>query len=465
MTGSDVVERLRAVLPPAAVVTEAAALAERASDRSGLAGDTGALALVRPGSTAEVSAALAVADATGTPVVPQGALTGLAGGGNALPGALLLDLGRMRRILSIDPVERHAVVQPGVIVADLQAAVADQGLFYPPDPASAAISTIGGTIATNAGGMRAIKYGVTRDSVRSLEVVLADGTVLRTRAQTVKAVAGLDLTDLIVGSEGTLAVVTEATLALRPAPGTQAGVAATFPDVASALEAANAIVTGGALPVTLELLDGVALDAIRALEPDVDLPGVAASGGPGAWLVAVTDDEASATADLARFEAAMHEHGALGVQRAGDERELHAVLAARRQLHPAMRALRGASLNGDVALPRRRLAEFVRGLDAVAARHGIGISVGGHVGDGNLHPVLAFDGDDAEAARTAHAAFADVVALAQSLGGTATGEHGVGLEKLPALAGEFDERMLALQRRVKAAFDPRGILNPGKKLG
>ncbi|GAA4667729.1 FAD-binding oxidoreductase [Frondihabitans cladoniiphilus] len=457
--GEALLERLRAALPEGAVVTAVDAIAERSSDRSGVLGQTGALAVVRPRTTAEVAAVLALANETRTPVVPQGALTGLAGAANAVEGAILLDLGRLDRILAIDATERTAVVQPGVIVADLQQTVAAQGLFYAPDPASAEWATVGGTIATNAGGMRALKYGVTRDSVRSLEVVLADGTVVRTRPDTVKGVASLDLTALVIGSEGTLAVVTEATLQLRPAPGIPRGVAATFADVPSALAAANAVMTSGSLPTTLELLDDVALGAIRAWAPDLGLPEEA-----NAWVLAVSD-AADGDEELSRFEAVLQANGAITVERAADAETLDKLLDARRALNPALRELRGASLNGDVAVPLGRLGEFFARLTALASERGVEISVAGHVGDGNLHPVVAFDGDDPEQVAAAHRAHDEILGLAQAVGGTMTGEHGVGVEKLPGLGGELSERVRDLQLGIKAVFDPRGILNPGKKFG
>lgn len=453
-----ILDQLRALLPESAVVIDPAAIAARSSDRSGVVGDADALAVVTPGTTAEVSAVLAIANETGTPVVPQGALTGLAGAANATSGAILLDLGRMDRILDIDETERTATVQPGVIVADLQKAAAERGLFYAPDPASAEWATVGGTIATNAGGMRAVKFGVTRDAVRSLEVVLADGTTVRTRPDTVKGVAGLDLTALVVGSEGTLAVVTEATLQLRPAPASPRGIAATFADVPSALEAASAIMASGSLPTTLELLDDLALAAIRAWAPELGLPSSAR-----AWLLTVSDAEGDD--ELDRFEAALRQHGALTVERAADERALNGLVDARRLLNQAVRAWRGGSLNGDVAVPRKRLPEFVERLGILAAARGVEISVGGHVGDGNLHPIVAFDESDPARAAAAAEAHDEILRLAQELGGTMTGEHGVGLEKLAELHGEISPRVASLQHGIKRVFDPNGILNPGKKLG
>lgn len=484
----DVVARLRAALredadagpvdirpgdandggPHRIVDTSGEALAARASDRSGLAGDPGALAVVRPQTTAQVAAVLAFADQTRTPVVPQGRLTGLAGAGNATPGAILLDMSGMDRILRIDREELLAVVQPGVLVADLQRAAAAQGLFYAPDPASAPIASVGGTVATNAGGMRAVKYGVTRDWVRSLEVVLAGGDVVRTRPQTVKAVAGYDLTGLLVGSEGTLGVVTEVTVRLTPAPAEPVGVAATFEDVPAALRAVGGVITGGALPATIELLDGVSIRAIRRYAATGDeraqVAAEALPEGAGAWIVIATDTPTAAD-DLDRYERICREHGALTVRRADDPAALDRILTARRMLNPGLRSWRGASIDGDVGVPRGRLAEFATRLAAVAAEYGVEASVAGHVGDGNLHPVVSYNDTDPGQEEAAHAAFVEIFRLAQSMGGTITGEHGIGLEKLSGLRGEMSERVLGLQRAIKAALDPHGILNPGKKLG
>ena len=450
---------LRAALPTEALVTDPAALRARAQDGSATPPTGDAVALVQPSSTAEVSAVLRAAHAHGVPVVPQGALSGLAGGANAVPGAILLSTARMTAIRRIDPVDQVAVVQPGVVTRDLVDAVAARGLFYPPDPASYAQSTIGGNIATNAGGMRCVKYGVTRDFVRSLEVVLADGTVIRTSPETVKAVAGLDLTGLVVGSEGTLAVVTEATLGLLPAPGPDRGVSATFATVADALEAANAIIASPHRPSTLELLDGVVLASLVAYDPDAGLP-----AGAEAMLLAITDEAAGGVQDVAAYEAIARAHGALTVDVAHDEARLHALLRARRAFNPAMRAVRGGSINEDVAVPRTRLPELLERLGDIAAQVGLPIGTGGHVGDGNLHPVIAFDPADPAQVDAAAEAHRRVLGLAVELGGTVTGEHGIGTEKRGALAGELGERVLAIQRGIKQVLDPRHILNPGKKL-
>lgn len=455
---SGLLEELRAALPADAVVSDAAVLAELGVDRSGIA-EGAPVALAYPASTEDVQAIVRIADRLAVPIVPQGARTSLAGAASSVEGAILIDFSRMNRILSIDPIERSAVVQPGVVVAELAAAVAEHGLFYAPDPVSSAWATVGGTIATNAGGMRCIKYGVTREAIRSLEVVLADGSVIRTRRDTIKGVAGLDITGLMVGSEGTLGLVTEATVNLRPAPGPSRGVSAVFPTIADALEAANAVATAPQVPSTLELLDDVALDAIRAYDPGLGIPATAK-----AWLLAVTDSATGAEAELDAFEAAFRTHRAISVARAADEAELDQLLATRRALHPGMQAYLGGSLNGDIAVPRAQLGAVVARATTIAAEHGVILSVGGHVGDGNLHPVVAYDPTDAEQLRRALAAQDAMLAVAQELGGTVTGEHGIGTEKRHALDGELTPRVRELQNAIKAVFDPKGILNPGTKL-
>ena len=442
----------------AAVVTDPARLAELGVDASGQ--DRGAaLALVRPTSTAEVQAVVRVADEHTVPIVPQGARSSLAGAASAVAGAILVDFSRMNRILRVDPLERIAVAQPGVLVSELAEAAAREGLFYAPDPVSAHLATIGGTVATNAGGMRCIKYGVTRDSVRSLELVLADGSVIDSRRDTIKSVAGLDLTSLVVGSEGTLAIVTEVTVSLRPAPGPSRGVSAMFASMGDALAAANAIATGPVPPSVLEMLDNVALDAIRRHDPAIEAPAEAR-----AWLLAVTDSLVGADAELDAFEAAFAEHGALTMRRAETPAELDRLFATRRALNAGMNAYRGAALHGDIAVPRAALGEIVDVAAGIAERLGVSISIGGHVGDGNLHPVVAYDPADAAQADRALAAQTALLRAAQDLGGTVTGEHGIGTEKLHALDGELSPRVRELQRAIKAAFDPKGILNPGTKL-
>jgi glycolate oxidase len=452
------VDALRSAVPAGTVTDEADVLAAHAADASRSTPGRPAV-LVRPASTAEVSAVLALASESGTPVVAQGARSGLVGAANALDGSILLDLSGLDRIVRIDPVDRVAVVQPGVIVADLHRAALDAGLFYAPDPASADRATIGGTIATNAGGMRCVKYGVTRDAVLSLEVVLADGEIVRTRTETVKGVAGLDLTSLIVGAEGTLAVVTEATLALRPAPGPERGAVAIFRSAADAFRAADAIASGRRLPSTLEFLDDVALSGIRVVRPDLGLPADA-----GAWLLAVTDERDGADADVDGFIDAFRAAGALSITRADSPEQVDLLFAARRALSPGLLAVRGEATHGDLAVPRSALPAIAELTARLRERYGVGISLAGHVGDGNLHPTVVFDPHDPAETAAAHEAAHELLLAAQRLGGTIAGEHGIGTAKLASVPGEIAPRVRELQRLVKDVFDPRGILNPGRKL-
>jgi len=392
-------------------------------------------------------------------VVPQGGLTGLAGGASAVDGCVLLDLTRMSQVLRVDPVDQVAVVQPGVITSDLNAAVAELGLFYPPDPASWDTSTIGGNVATNAGGMRCVKYGVTRDFVRTLEVVLADGTVIRTRPVTVKAVAGLDLTSLFVGSEGTLGVITEITVALLPAHGPVRGVSAGFATVADAMAAANEIMAGPHRPSTLELLDAVVVEAVCRLSPDAGLP-----AGAGAWLLVLTDARVGGDDDIAEYQRVCAVHGAVSVEAADTAERVEGLLAARRQLNPAMREYRGASLNDDISVPRTRLGDIFARIAELSVEIGLPIGTGGHVGDGNLHPVIAYDPADAAELAVARAAHERIMGFAIELGGTVSGEHGIGTEKRAALDLELTPRVREVQHALKAVLDPKGIVNPGKKL-
>lgn len=455
MTAADVLARLTAALPVGAVETDRAVLTEHSQDQSQEPWSPNALALVRVRSAEDVSKVLIIANETRTPVVPQGSRSSVTGASNAIDGAILLDLSGMRRIEIIDELERVAVVQPGVLIEEFQHKVAARGLFYPPDPGSVEIASIGGSVSTNAGGMRCIKYGVTRDSVRALEIVLADGSIMRTRARTAKDVAGLDITDLIIGSEGTLAVVTEVTLALRPAPGPSLGVTATFASVGDALDAANAVAGGERLPSTLELIDGLAIKALREFSSEVDLPADAE-----AWLIAVTDELIGADEDLDRFEAAFRANGALTVERAASPADTERLLKARRLLNPATNAYRPGHLHSDAAVPRSLLREFGEQVLAVAAEAGVEVSLSGHVGDGNLHPVVFYHPGEEERAQRV---LDFMLELAAEFDGTVTGEHGVGVEKLAAVRAQFDPRRLELQRAIKAAFDPNGILNPGRK--
>ncbi|MET1044059.1 MAG: FAD-binding protein, partial [Microbacteriaceae bacterium] len=353
---TDFLDDLMRILPADQVLTGAAA-AGYLRDHSD--GTTAAepLAVALPTGTEQVAAVVTACAAHGVPIVPQGARTGLAGAANASTGALLLSTERMTRILEVNTADQVATVQAGVLTIDLDRAADAAGLFYPPDPGSYETSTIGGNVATNAGGMRCVKYGVTGDFVRQLTVVLADGRVLHTGHRTVKGVAGLDLTSLFVGSEGTLGVITEVTVALLPKPGASSGVLATFPTESAALAAADEIMAGPRRPSVLEYLDRGCVAAITAFDATSVLP----AGSEGVLLLQ-SDETGRAEADADAYAAIATEHGATLVEIAHDPESLGHVMAARRSLHAAVRAVKGASLNEDVAVPRSQLPALLRGI-------------------------------------------------------------------------------------------------------
>jgi glycolate oxidase len=450
---SDVVALLRAALGDA-VSTDAATLDALRSDKSGQRTAAAPLALVEARSVEQVQAALRIAHEHGVPVVPRGAGTGLSGGAMAGAGELVLSTAAMARIVQIDDVDQLAVVEPGVLNGDLNRALAAHGLRWAPDPASREISTVGGNIATNAGGLLCAKYGVTREAVRGLDVVLADGTLLRTGRRTVKGVTGLDLTALLIGSEGTLGVIVGATLALTPIPpGEVATIAAYFASIEEAAAASAAITAARLRPAVMELVDPVALAAIlRHLGMPDHAPG-------SAHLLVQTDGPAAAAEATAALAIITERGGEASLTVDPDESE--ALLAVRRAMHPAMEAL-GPVLIEDVAVPRSRLPEMFAAIRGIADRYGMLIPTVAHAGDGNLHPNLLFDGE--EVPERVWQAAGELFEAALALGGTLTGEHGVDTLKRRWLADELGEEQVALQRRIKDAFDPTGILSPGRAI-
>jgi len=464
-TLDDLLSDLRAALPdPGAVVTDPELLTAHSRDAADLCAAGTALALVRPRNTEQVSAVLRAASRHQTPVVPQGARTGLAGAANAVDGAVLLSLTGMNRIVEIDPANRIAVVQPGVVNATLRRAVHEQGLYYPPDPGSWESSTIGGNVATNAGGMCCVKYGVTAEYVLALEVVLASGEVLRCGRRTAKGVAGYDLTRLFVGSEGTLGVITEITVRLRPTPEAELTAVAMFPDVSSVGAAVSAIIAAGHQPSLLELVDQVHLRAIEAYQP-MGLDTEAAC-----LLLIGADTGVRAAADLADAAAHCRAAGATEVYEAADPAEAQALMTARRLAYHGMEHLAasrhpaGGIVVDDVAVPRTRLVELCDGVARIAAECDLTIGMLGHVGDGNLHPNIVVDRADPDSMARGRRAFDAIMALGLALGGTSTGEHGVGLLKRDWLAQEAGPVGMRIHQSIKAALDPAGILNPGKVL-
>jgi glycolate oxidase len=445
------------VLDADALITDPDRMAGYRRDAADLAEVGAPYAVVRARSVDDIAETLRWASAHRVPVVARGAGSGLSGGAAAVDGCVVLSLARMAAIREIAPDDLLAVVQPGVVNADLDRAAAGHGLFYPPDPASFEISTIGGNLATNAGGLRCLKYGVTRDSVLALQVVLADGRVIRTGARTVKNVAGYDLTSLFVGSEGTLGVITEATVKLRPRPaGAPATMVAGFATLADAGRAVAAIVRAGLEPTLLELMDAASIGLIEDYRP------MGLDRSAAALLIGQADGR-----DAPAQARAMAEHaekaGSTLALASTDPAEADLLLQARRLHYHAMEAA-GRVLTEDVGVPRSRLAQLLEGIEQVAHRHGVRIATVGHAGDGNMHPAIVLPRDRPETAPAALRAADEICRLALGLDGTISGEHGIGSLKRTWLRGQLDPPTYSAHLAVKAAFDPLGILNPGKAL-
>jgi len=452
--GREWLVELAAALPPGTLVTDPDIMDSYRRDRAEMAVAGSPAAVVRAGCTADVQATMRVAAAHRIPVVPRGAGTGLSGGSSAVDGCITLSTERMRRI-EVDPVAMLAVVEPGLLNVEVKTAARRHGLWYPPDPSSFEICSIGGNLATNAGGLCCVKYGVTTDYVLGLEVVLADGRMVRLGGRTIKDVAGYDLKRLFIGSEGTLGVVTEATLRLRPLPPPATTMVATFADVVAAGRAVTEIVSRFR-PAALELMDQCSIRAVEArthmgLDPDC-----------GALLLGRSDaGGGQSAAEIVVMERACETAGADYVASTEDEEEGEQLMAARRMAIPAVEAL-GTVLIEDVGVPVPRIPDLVAGVQRVAARWETTIAVIGHAGDGNFHPLVTFDRADADAVARAEAAFGEVMEVALALGGTITGEHGVGTLKRAWVGSQLGDDVLDLHRRVKAALDPLGIMNPGK---
>ncbi|MET7682058.1 FAD-linked oxidase C-terminal domain-containing protein [Streptomyces sp. NPDC005423] len=451
-----IAEALARRLPAGRVVTDPDIVAGLSHDQAVWAPAGSPAAVVRARSTDEVRTVVRTCLEYGVPLVARGAGTGLSGGANAIEAGVVLTLDAMDRILEVDELERLAVVQPGVVNDDLRAHVATHGLWYPPDPASSQWSTIGGNVSTNAGGLCCVKYGVTRDYVLGLEVVTGTGEIVRLGRRTAKGVAGYDLMGLIVGAEGTLGVVTEVTVRLRPTPPIGVTVAGYFDSVVRAGDAVRATAAAALRPAALELVDRHCLRAVDAWK------NMGLSAEADVVLLARFDDGGPAGDDGARrmlecFRAA----GATWAERSETEAEAEMLFEARRLAFPALERL-GPVLTEDVCVPIAAVPEMLARIDRTADKHRITIANIAHVGDGNLHPLLVTEPGDEEARTRARAAFDDIIADALELGGTVTGEHGVGLLKRTGLTQELSPAVLDMHRAVKRALDPAGILNPGK---
>ncbi|MDP4508259.1 FAD-binding oxidoreductase [Nonomuraea turcica] len=450
------IDALVNALPEGRVLTDPDVIDSYARDRTFL--EPGKpLGVVLAASRDDVVTTMTWASEHRVPVVPRGGGTGLAGASVAGDGAIILSLAKMTAIKELSPADEIAVVEPGVITADLDRAAREHGLMYAPDPSSYQISTIGGNLATNAGGLRCVKYGVTRDSALGLEVVLADGRVLNTGRRTMKGVTGYDLTGLFVGSEGTLGVITAATVRLRQAPAAPpATFAAEFGSLRDAGAAVSAIMAAGCQPSLMELLDRATLEAIN------DLRNFGLEAETTAMLIGQSD-AADGQAVAERMEQICMDNGASFVAVSSSPQEAEELIGLRRMAYDAKERL-GACLVEDVCVPRSVLPDMITAVEAAAARHGVKICTVAHAGDGNLHPVFIFDRGSLEPPAEVWAAADEIFTHALELGGTLTGEHGVGLLKQRWLAMEAGPVAAEVQRGIKAVFDPLGILNPGKAI-
>ena len=416
----------------------------------------GAVAL--PTETAQVVGIVKTCAEFDVPIVPRGAGSGLSGGATGIDGALTVAFTAMDRIVEIDAPNLCVVTQPGVINARLKSAVAEHGLFYAPDPASFEMCSIGGNLGTNAGGLCCVKYGQTRDSVLSLEVVMADGSVIRTGGKNVKDVAGYSLTHLMVGSQGTLGLITEATLRLRPTPPARATLLAFFPTLESAGDAVAGIAAAGLSPVTLELMDRF---TIRAVD---DVHGLGLDRDAAAMLMIESDLPGVAAHDeLERAETVCAQVGATATIRSQTPAEADMLRQARRAAHWALERIGDVKME-DIGVPRSRVPDMLRAVEAIAAKHDVQIGTFGHAGDGNLHPDLVLERGDPRGEVVTKAVQADLYRAALDLGGTVTGEHGIGSVRREWLEEQRGADAIRVMRAIKTALDPQGLLNPGRVL-
>lgn len=454
----SLVAALRSELADASVITDPDVMAAYSRDHAATVPSGIPIAVVAPTTSAEVAHVLAIVSGAATPVVTRGAGSGLSGGANALDGGIILSMHRLNAIIEIDTQNLTVTTQAGVITADLKSAVNAHGLWYPPDPASAEVCSIGGNIATNAGGLCCVKYGVTRDYVLSLEVALADGRLVRLGRRTVKGVAGYDLASLIVGSEGTLGIVTSAMLRLRPQPSPARTLVATFRRARDAGDVIAALAARGIVPSLAEIIDRTTARIVedwKRLDLDCDA---------GAHLLLQTDQpEQLASHEIDQMIAVVRSCGALDVYSSSDPNDSDALLMARKLAFPALERL-GTCLLDDIAVPRSEVGAMIERIEEISTAHGLVIATFGHAGDGNLHPTILFDPTDEQQRSSTQDAFDAIILAALNLGGTCTGEHGVGGLKVDSLTKEVGIVGAELHHRIKRAFDPVGILNPGRAL-
>jgi glycolate oxidase len=414
-------------------------------------------AAVWPTTAEQVSKILTLANKHRFPVTARGAGTGLAGAVIPIRGGIILDMCRMNKIIDIRIADRLAVVQPGVVYADLERALAPHGFFFPPDPASGKVCTLGGNVSTNAGGMRGAKYGVTRDYVMGLEVVLPDGRIMRTGSKCMKSVSGYDLTRLFVGSEGTLGVVTEITLKVNPKPQVSNTGLAYFASLRDAGQSVTDIMRSGIIPSVLEVLDDNAVKVLQE-QTSLDLPDVSA-------IILVETDaytQAEASHQMTKIIQVFQKNNATHIKKADSAEEAEELWRARKSLGSAASKLGSHSVSEDVTVPMSKVPDLLTGISTIVKNYKVPFIIFGHAGDGNLHPKIVYNRSDSEQVKGVAKAVDEIFKLTCDLGGTLTGEHGIGLAKAPYMALEHDQVALELMRSLKKLFDPNNILNPGK---
>lgn len=417
-------------------------------------------AVVMPASAAEVSKVLALANANKLPVYPRGSGTNLSAGTVPAKGGIVLLMTRMNKIIEIDTANLVAVAEPGVVVSDLNKGVEEFGLIYPPDPGTVTTATLGGTVSENAGGLRGLKYGVSKHYVMGLEAVLADGRILNTGGKTVKDVAGYDLTKLLTGSEGTLAVITKIIVKLVPAPEARKSMLAVYNNLDDAGKAISSIIAAKIIPATLEIMDNATIRTVESFSK-VGLPVDAE---------AILLIEVDGIAEVVEKEAAMvvevlKANNAAEIRVAQDAAERDKIWTARRAALPALAKLRPTTFVEDATVPRNKVPDMIKAVNEIAAKHNVTIGTFGHAGDGNLHPTIVCDIRDDEEMERVNKAMDEIFAVSLKLGGTLSGEHGIGLSKLPYMEDQFGPAGMAAMRAIKKALDPNCILNPGKLVG
>jgi glycolate oxidase len=415
------------------------------------------LCAVLPESVQHVAEVLLLANHEKIPITPRGAGTGLSGMSIAVKGGIVLDLSHMNQIIKISIADRLAVVQPGVVYADLEKALAPDGFFFPPDPASGNVSTLGGNVATNAGGLKGAKYGTTRDYVLGLQVILPDGRIMRTGSKTMKSVSGYDLTRLFVGSEGTLGVITEITLKINPKPAASSTALATFEKLDDAGRAVSQMMLSGIIPSALEILGRHTILAINQ-NTDLNLPEV------DAMLLVETDGYTPAETDyqMHKIIDVFKKNHPKEIKQAKTEKEAVELWAARKSAYGVLARIKTHFVLEDVTVPMGNIAALLKGVESISKTHRLQIATFGHAGDGNLHPQILYDGYNSDEVKRVEAACADLFQLAIDLEGTLTGEHGIGLSKADYMTMEHDPVAMDVMRTLKKTFDPNNILNPGK---